>query len=203
MARRATENRLGVIWQEKRPSVTTTMTILATNKATKRSKIWNVLDIVSACILVPSILLLIHLSWKIYQETNSFSFGTFFCAAWALIVLYVVLVIIDNYLRWTRGVESVKVDNGMLVIDCEGSILRRHKRIPLSSICEVKQYGDIEIIRGVYAPDRLKVFYYSDIRRYRFGMCLGPAKHNALATKIMALAEESKRKEEAAKRMTP
>lgn len=92
----------------------------------------------------------------------------------------------------------------MLVIDCEGSILRRHKKIPLSSICEVKQYDDMEILRGailgVFAPDRLKVFYYSDIRRYRFGMCLGPAKRNVLATKIMALAEESKRKEEVGKR---
>lgn len=84
----------------------------------------------------------------------------------------------------------------MLVIDCKGSILRRHKEIPLSTI----RKGDIEIIRGVDAPDRLKVFYYSSIRRYRFGMCLGPAKRNALATKIMALAEESKRKEEVGKR---
>ena len=62
----------------------------------------------------------------------------------------------------------------------------------------------MEILRGailgVFAPDRLKVFYYSSIRRYRFGMCLGPAKRNALATKIMALAEESKRKEEVGKR---
>ena len=86
----------------------------------------------------------------------------------------------------------------MLVIDCKGSILRRHKEIPLSTIRKVKQSGDIEIIRGVDAPDRLKVIY-SGIRRYRFGMCLGPAKRNALATKIMALAEESKRKEEAGK----
>ena len=175
------------------------MTLLATNKATKRSNFDNVLEIVIACFWGGTSILLFYLSWQIYQETNSFSFGTFFCAAWALITLYVVLVIIDNFLRWTRGVERVKVDNGMLVIDCKGSILRRHKRIPLSSICEVKQYGDIEIIRGVYAPDRLKVFYYSDIRRYRFGMCLGPAKRNALATKIMALAEESKRREEAGK----
>lgn len=179
------------------------MTILATNKATKRSKIWNVFDIVIACLWLTMSLLLFYLSWHTYQETNSFSFGTFFFVALALVALYFVLSLIDNCLRWTRSVESVKVDNGMLVIDCEGSILRRHKKIPLSSICEVKQYGDMEILRGailgVFAPDRLKVFYYSGIRRYRFGMCLGPSKRNALATKIMALAEESKRKEEAGK----
>ena len=179
------------------------MTLLATNKATKRSKIWNVFDIVIACLWLTMSLLLFYLSWDTYQETNSFSFGTFFFVVLALVALYFVLSLIDNCLRWTRGVESVKVDNGMLVIDCEGSILRRHKKIPLSSICEVKQYGDMEILRGailgVFAPDRLKVFYYSDIRRYRFGMCLGPAKRNALATKIMALVEESKRKEEAGK----
>ena len=178
------------------------MTLLATNKATKRSNFDNVLEIVYACFLVSSILLLFYLSWKIYQKTNSFSFGTFFCAAWALIALYVVLLIIDNFLRWSRGVERVKVDNGMLVIDCKGSILRRHKEIPLSKIRKVKQSGDIEIIRGVDAPDRLKVIY-SGIRRYRFGMCLGPAKRNALATKIMALVEESKRKEEAGKTDDP
>lgn len=175
------------------------MTLLATNKATKRSNFDNVLEIFLACFWGVTSILSFYLSWKIYQKTNSFSFGTFFCPAWALIALYVVLLIIDNFLRWSRGVESVKVDNGMLVIDCKGSILRRLKEIPLSTIRKVKQSGDIEIIRGVDAPDRLKVIY-SGIRRYRFGMCLGPAKRNALATKIMALAEESKRKEEVGKR---
>ena len=179
------------------------MTLLATNKATKRSNFDNVLEIVYACFFgVPSILLF-YLSWQIYQGTNSFSFDLFFLVVGALITLYMALLIIDNCLRWTLGVESVKVDNGILVIDCKGSILRRHKEIPLSKIRKVKQYGDMEILRGailgVSAPDRLKVFYYSDIRRYRFGMCLGPAKRNALATKIMALVEESKSKEEADK----
>lgn len=174
------------------------MTILATNKATKRSNFDNVLEIVYACFFgVPSILLF-YLSWQIYQGTNSFSFDLFFLVVGALITLYMALLIIDNCLRWTLGVESVKVDNGILVIDCKGSILRRHKEIPLSKIRKVKQHGDIGIIWGVDAPDRLNVIY-SGIRRYRFGMCLGPAKRNALATKIMALAEESKRKEEAGK----
>lgn len=174
------------------------MTLLATNKATKRSKIWNVLDIVSACILVPSILLLIHLSWKIYQGTNSFSFDLFFLVVGALITLYMALLIIDNCLRWTLGVESVKVDNGILVIDCKGSILRRHKEIPLSKIRKVKQHGDIGIIWGVDAPDRLNVIY-SGIRRYRFGMCMNSYERDTLAKIIMALAEGSKRKEEASK----
>ena len=174
------------------------MTLLATNKATKRSNFDNVLEIVIACFWGGTSILLFYLSWQIYQETNSFSFGTFFCAAWALITLYVVLVIIDNFLRWTRGVERVKVDNGMLVIDCKGSILRRHKEIPLSKIRKVKQSGDIEMIRGVYAPDRLKVIY-SGIRRYRFGMCMNSYERDTLAKIIMALAEGSKRKEEAGK----
>ena len=174
------------------------MTLLATNKATKRSNFDNVLEIVYACFFgVPSILLF-YLSWQIYQGTNSFSFDLFFLVVGALITLYMALLIIDNCLRWTLGVESVKVDNGILVIDCKGSILRRHKEIPLSKIRKVKQHGDIGIIWGVDAPDRLNVIY-SGIRRYRFGMCLGPAKRNALATKIMALAEESKSKEEAGK----
>ena len=136
------------------------MTLLATNKATKRSKIWNVFDIVLACIWVPSILLLFFLSWKIYQETNSFSFGTFFCAAWALIVLYVVLVIIDNCLRWTLGVESVKVDNGMLVIDCEGSILRRHKEIPLSSNTQSKAVRQYRVYTRRISPGQTEGYLF-------------------------------------------
>ena len=81
---------------------------------------------------------------------------------------------------------------------CEGSILWRYKEIPLSSICKVKQYGDIEIMRGVYDPDRLKVFY-SGIRRYRCGICLKPAKRNALATIIMAIADGARRREDLGK----
>ena len=90
------------------------------------------------------------------------------------------------------------MDNGVLVIDCEGSILRRHKRIPLSQIRKVKQYGGIEIIRGADAPDRLKVIY-SGIRRYRFGICMNYYERDTLAKIIMDLAEGSKRKEEAGK----
>ena len=178
------------------------MTLLATNKATKRSKFDNVLEIFFASFFgVPSILLF-YLSWQIYQETNSFSFDLFFLVVGALITLYMALLIIDNCLRWTLGVESVKVDNGILVIDCKGSILRRHKEIPLSKIRKVKQFGNIGITWGVDAPDRLKVIY-SGIRRYRFGMCMNSYERDTLAKIIMALAEGSKRREEAGKRDDP
>lgn len=175
------------------------MTLLATNKATKRSNFDNVLEIVYACFLgVPSILLF-YLSWQIYQGTNSFSLDLFFLVVGALITLYMALMCIDNHRRWNHSVETVWVDDGVLVIDCEGSILRRHKEIPLSKIRKVKQYSDIGIIWGVDAPDRLNVIY-SGIRRYRFGMCMNSYERDTLAKIIMALAEGSKRKEEARKR---
>ncbi|MBO7540336.1 MAG: hypothetical protein J6T33_01600 [Bacteroidales bacterium] len=113
-------------------------------------------------------------------------------------MIYLALMCIDNYLRWNRGLETVWVDNGVLVIDCECSILRKHKEILLSSIIKVKQYNNIESLRGLHAPDRLKVIY-SGIRRYRFGMCMNSYERDTLAKIIMALAEESKRKEEAGK----
>ena len=116
-------------------------------------------------------------------------------------MIYLALMCIDNYRRWNRGMETVWVDNGVLVIDCEGSILRRHKEIPLSSIRKVKQYDNIEFLRSEYAPDtpdRLKVFY-SGIRRYRFGMCMNTSERDTLAKIIMALAEGSKRREESGK----
>ena len=113
-------------------------------------------------------------------------------------MIYLALMCIDNRRRWNRGVETVWVDDGVLVIDCEGSILRRHKEIPLSSIRKVKQYDNIEILRSVDAPDRLKVIY-SRIRRYRFGMCMNPSERDTLAKIIMALAEGSKRREKSGK----
>ena len=118
--------------------------------------------------------------------------------AMGLVMIYMALMCIDNRRRWNRGVETVWVDDGVLVIDCEGSILRRHKEIPLSSIRKVKQYDNIEILRSVDAPDRLKVIY-SRIRRYRFGMCMNPSERDTLAKIIMALAEGSKQREESGK----
>lgn len=181
---------------------TTSMIILATNKATKRSKSDNVLDFVNAgvCIITALALLLYLLAWMHSIESTDFSLRILFglWLAMGIVMIYLALMCIDNYLRWNRGLETVWVDNGVLVIDCECSILRKHKEILLSSIIKVKQYNNIESLRGLDAPDRLKVIY-SGIRRYRFGMCMNSYERDTLAKIIMALAEESKRKEEAGK----
>ncbi len=176
------------------------MTILATNKATKRSKFDNVLDCITAGICIISGLALFIFSFWMWVDFTDL-FLNILTGSWfvmGLVMIYMALMFIDNYRRWNRGLETVWVDDGVLVIDCECSILRKHKEILLSSIIKVKQYNNIESLRGLDAPDRLKVIY-SGIRRYRFGMCMNSYERDTLAKIIMALAEESKRKEEAGK----
>lgn len=178
------------------------MTILATNKATKRSNFENITDYIDAGFCIIATLLVLVGSWVAYTMSTSFLFGMIsglLLFVLGLIFIYMALMCIDNHRRWNRCEETVWVDDGVLVIDCEGSILRRHKKIPLSKIRKVKQYSDIEILQRVYAPDRLKVIY-SGIRRYRFGMCMNSYERDTLAKIIMALVEESKRKEEVSKR---
>lgn len=113
----------------------------------------------------------------------------FMLFAVTLTFAYVGLICIDNYLRWNRAKEIVSVEDGMLVIDCHGSILRKHKEISLSDIRKIKKLDRFEIIRGIVAPDKLRVVY-SGMRRYRFGICMDSKKRDELAKKIMDLAEQ-------------
>ena len=96
--------------------------------------------------------------------------------------------ILDNYLRSSRAVETVWIHDGTLIIKCRKCILRRWKKIPLSSIQSVEPIS--ESIGGVYyqadRPERLRITY-SHRRHYRFGLCMTDTDREALAKKIMDL----------------
>ena len=78
--------------------------------------------------------------------------------------------------------------DGTLIIECRKCILRRWKKIPLSSIQSVEPIS--ESIGGVYyradRPERLRITY-SHRRHYRFGLCMTDTDREALAKKIMDL----------------
>ena len=166
------------------------MPLLATNKSKKDpldldGKAMDV--VIGVFYFALSLAFLLHTGRIIIKQSKLDSFFMFF--ALTLIFAYFGLIIIDNYLRWNRAEETVSVEDGMLVIDCRGSILRKHKKISMSDIRKIKKLDRFEILRGIVAPDKLRVVY-SGMRRYRFGICMDSKKRDELAKKIMDLAEK-------------
>lgn len=103
----------------------------------------------------------------------------------SLVALFTIIAImrLDNYLRWYRGIETVSVQHEILVIECKGSVFRRKKEIPLSTIRRVETYdgkGDV--------PDTLCVVYSNST--YRFGIGLDDQKRDELARKITILKDQ-------------
>lgn len=167
------------------------MTILATNKAKKDLIDGSAFDIFGGIICF---VLSLAFSLLIYPATINLSgfdwiLMLFLILVVALFLAYMGLIHIDNHLRWNRAEETIWVKDGMLVIDCQGSILRKHKEISLSRIRKIKKFDRLEILRGTYSPDRLRI-YYSIRRRYRFGICMNPKQRDELAQKIMDLVEQ-------------
>ena len=165
------------------------MPLLATNKSKKDPLDLDgkAMDVVIGFFYFALSLAFLYTGCIIIKQSKSDSFFMFF--ALTLIFAYFGLIIIDNYLRWNRAEETVSVEDGMLVIDCRGSILRKHKKISLSDIRKIKKLDRFEILRGIVAPDKLRVVY-SGMRRYRFGICMDSKKRDELAKKIIDLAEK-------------
>ena len=112
----------------------------------------------------------------------------------AFIVVWKGLTFWDDYLRWTRAVETVSVQKEILVIECRGGIIRRRKEIPLSTIRKVELFDGSHWWHSigptaVVIPERL-IVVYSDSHRYRFGICLTEQERNELARKIMYWAQQ-------------
>ena len=106
----------------------------------------------------------------------------------ALLFGFVALMYFDLYLRWHWAVETVSVQHEMLVIEYHKCIFKRRKEIPLSAIRKVETYTG----RGGWywgaAPETLTVTYSNSVK-YNFGICMSDSRRDALARKIMDLAQ--------------
>ena len=164
------------------------METLAVNKSASRPLIDKISDLFSGLVLVACVAMTAYISIKVFFFEGGDPLAGMITLAATLFCGYMSLFSFDNYMRCNYSVETISVQNGMLVIECTNSILRKCKHIPLSSIHSVEMYDGTSSFR-ISLPDKLRV-RYGDGRRYRFGIDMTDKKRQALADKIMDIRDK-------------
>ena len=162
------------------------METLAVNKSASMTKFDKLIDLFCGLMIVGSTGLTANLTVKIFFFEGGDLVAGLFSLAATLFCGYMTLFFFDNYMRCNYAVETISVQDGDLVIECTKSLLRKFKRIPLSSIHSVEMYDGTYSFK-ISFPDKLRV-RYGDGRRYRFGIDMTDKKRKALAKKIMDIA---------------
>lgn len=129
---------------------------LAVNKSASRPLIDKISDLFSGLVLVACVVMTAYVTIKIFFFEDGDPFAGMVALAATLFCGYMSLFFFDNYMRCNYAVETISVQDGDLVIECTKSLLRKFKRIPLSSIHSVEMYDGTHAFR-ISLPDKLRV----------------------------------------------
>ena len=166
----------------------TTLRTLLVNKPSDKSRLSIVSHFIQAGLFVAMTLYLLYIAISSFFIVSMPVSGSLFFLSCVLILCFLSLLYIDHYLRFHHATETISIQGGSLVIEYQGSLLRKKKVIPLSSIRRVKafsNYNGEELI----ILDKLKVVYGHG-RRYRFGANLSERRRTMLAKQITEIANK-------------